>query len=250
MSPSTYFLIFLSALSTVRLEFLDDEYEDSDDLVSGAQTLVRQSRRPPHSSDFDTSRFIRRPRPKQMNPEYLKELLGDNFDPKYMSIEEPNVAEEVESEVPDDRFQMIHMRKEMKKFNLTQELVEAGIPSDVFEVIEKWLYKRGSCPLVHKWHNIGPFFWPPWIRRAECLEKYTFCSWPNGMHCVPATNIGLTVLRWQCKERRRKAKGRKTARWASDLSSTVRFSGKRRPKMRCQWVHANYPVTNECMCTC
>lgn len=73
-----------------------------------------------------------------------------------------------------------------------------GLPPEYRELVKSWLVRRATCPIRFVWNDLGPYFWPRWLRRGECAENTT-CSWPPGMQCVPGGARNLNVLRWHCR---------------------------------------------------
>jgi hypothetical protein len=73
------------------------------------------------------------------------------------------------------------------------------------KLMEKWLLDKASCPVRFSWKDIGGLFWPRWIKLGECMSGNP-CSWPPGMHCVPAESHTIYVLRWHCRKRKRQGR--------------------------------------------
>lgn len=92
--------------------------------------------------------------------------------------------------------------EQLQVLNFTEEFKELQpelLPLEDF--IKSWLLKRSSCPVEYTWKDLGPTFWPRWIRYGVCLERKGTCSFPTGMHCVPGLTTTVHVLRWQCNDR-------------------------------------------------
>ncbi|ESO87394.1 hypothetical protein LOTGIDRAFT_127771 [Lottia gigantea] len=99
---------------------------------------------------------------------------------------------------------------------------QPNITSAMLSVFQDWLIQRGSCPVHFLWEDLGINFWPRWVKRGFCVDEDS-CSWPPGMHCLPAEGKRIRLLRWQCK---------------------------RKYGMKCKWMKIPYPVTDECFCSC
>lgn len=65
----------------------------------------------------------------------------------------------------------------------------------------QWLLNLASCDMDYVWEDLGPLFWPRWIRRGVCISKPSqSCSWPPGMKCRPSGSRALHLLHWKCEE--------------------------------------------------
>lgn len=93
---------------------------------------------------------------------------------------------------------------------------DSDMTSGVLDVVKSWLMQKASCPVYYRWEDLGLLYWPRWVRRGMCsikdtplfklasesasqVPKFSPCSWPPGMHCVPAEAKKLKILRWQCR---------------------------------------------------
>ena len=82
----------------------------------------------------------------------------------------------------------------------------AGRPlkPSVRKYLEKWLLQRATCRLHPAWTDLGPLFWPRWVRRGSCGDDDglggggSSCSWPPGMRCVPEVSRTVRLLHWHC----------------------------------------------------
>lgn len=202
------------------------------------------------------SRFSRRPRRKHTDPEHLRELLGGYFDSQWMSVDEPSqkeAAPHVNYIISSDSLQHQELGKHLQELNLTHEFLEGGgekLSQDrhSIAVIEKWLLRKATCPVVYAWEDVGPMFWPRWIKRGECLNKRGTCSWPPGMYCVPTGTSTLHLLRWQC--RLPKGKGRRRPNKQNPKKDWKKQTDPNQLNLRCHWIRIPYPITSECACTC
>lgn len=72
------------------------------------------------------------------------------------------------------------------------------LPLQYQELVKNWLVRRATCPIRFTWNDLGPYFWPRYVKRGECLGNMT-CSWPPGMTCTPGAAKILNILRWHCR---------------------------------------------------
>lgn len=103
----------------------------------------------------------------------------------------------------DERWAQERLFEQARDLNLTAEfsiLQPELLP--VQDAIRSWLMKRSSCPIQFTWKDLGPTFWPRWVRKGDCIDRKGSCSFPTGMHCVPAATITVHILRWQCRDRK------------------------------------------------
>lgn len=124
-----------------------------------------------------------------------------------------------------EQFQELNLTEEFK--NLQPEL----LPLEDF--IKSWLLKRSSCPVEFTWKDLGPTFWPRWVRKGDCLDRKGHCSFPTGMHCVPAATTTVHILRWQCKDRKmtilQKSADKKPVEEGEEAVQKRRMNRKRKP---------------------
>lgn len=88
--------------------------------------------------------------------------------------------------------------------------------------ITKFLWTYSHCPVVYKWKDLGPRFWPRWIREGDCHHKGRSCSFPPGMKCKPSKSKSVNILRFYCPQ-------------------------KGKP---CRWIKIFYPIITRCHCSC
>lgn len=214
------------------------------------------------------------PKPRHRRPSQLLRLLGSAFDPFWMSIDQPPEASKgdgegqllMNSDTPPAsllRFTVVR-----GKFNLSSsaELREAAekhhqklekevmkldlsfLPSDVAGSVRAWLVHSATCELHYQWVDLGPAFWPRWLRQTDCQrsDRVQSCSFPSGMECVRSQTTSVKILAWHCleiidDESRRKKDER------SDDSMEV---GSSEPIKKCLWSQVPYPVVTACTCSC
>uniref|UniRef100_A0A8C4XKL4 Noggin n=1 Tax=Falco tinnunculus TaxID=100819 RepID=A0A8C4XKL4_FALTI len=151
------------------------------------------------------------PKPRHLRPGRLRRLLGSAFDPFWMATEEPwghngsILKENLES--------------------LSRDLAE-GLPGALAHRLRQWLVEQAACRLTSAWVDLGPVFWPRWVRHTACNTGPPSCSWPPGMTCRPAQVTHIKLLAWHC--------------W-----------GPRSPgPLHCAWRQIPYPVVAACKCSC
>lgn len=248
--------------------------------MSDVQPLSTKSRRPIRPTLSTSDRIlpiqlmdnvgihVRAPKKKQLRPHTLTAILGKDFDPEWMTVDqplvlvhEPNVTlatvEAPSSTIPKKLF------TEVRALNLSKELGLSSTDQSL-KLFENWLVKKAACSVRYVWNDIGPLFWPRWIKRGECVNGPSrVCSWPEGMHCVPAASITLHVLRWHCRPRIRRSSmwfSEGTAGGLGTAAAAAVVVGDRQPQQqqrrhdskqyRCHWLKVPYPVTAECFCSC
>ncbi|KAH9519746.1 hypothetical protein Btru_070806 [Bulinus truncatus] len=160
------------------------------------------------------------PAKKNLKPQKLLKRMGNDFDPFWMSTEQPtdhlDIISRSELEIATD--------KDFRSFNLTglhamltvDKISSLGQADgnnhvkDIMDTVRTWLAQQTTCPVYYQWEDVTPLYWPPWVRRGMCSVKpsshqatrglkTSSCSWPPGMHCVPGPSKKLRILRWTCK---------------------------------------------------
>uniref|UniRef100_A0A3B5A6F2 Noggin n=1 Tax=Stegastes partitus TaxID=144197 RepID=A0A3B5A6F2_9TELE len=138
------------------------------------------------------------PKPRHRRPSRLLRLLGPSFDPFWMSIDQPSEKEAAELDL-------------------------SSLPSDVSNSVRSWLVRSATCDLHYRWVDLGPTFWPRWLRQTDCeqADGEKSCSFPGGMKCVRAQTTHIKILAWHCEALK-----------------------------RCLWRQIPYPVVTVCVCSC
>uniref|UniRef100_A0A8C9RNA6 Noggin n=1 Tax=Scleropages formosus TaxID=113540 RepID=A0A8C9RNA6_SCLFO len=161
----------------------------------------------PYSLSINAEDYHYAPKPKHLRPARLLRILGPSFDPFWMSIEPEDV-----------------------------------LPRDVAAAVRAWLVRSATCALRYKWVDLGPVFWPRWLRHTDCDQpgRVQSCSFPAGMACRRAQVTQIKILAWHCwgsEDRGVEAAG------VADLG--LAMYGK-----RCVWRQVPYPVVTACKCSC
>lgn len=124
------------------------------------------------------------------------------------------------------------------------------LPPDVARSAREWLVRSATCDLRYQWVDLGPAFWPRWLRQTDCerSDGVRSCSFPSGMECVRAQTTRIKILAWHCLEiRDRRDEYRRIKGERPDGSIEV---GTGEATKRCSWRQVPYPVVTACMCSC
>ncbi|XP_026216168.1 noggin-2-like [Anabas testudineus] len=214
------------------------------------------------------------PKSRHRRRSQLLRLLGSSFDPFWMSIDQPSEASGGQSNgrplfhtLP---AKILNYSTFRSKFNLNpspelreaaesgrqklkkeaEELVLGSLPPDVARSVRDWLVRSATCELHYRWVDLGPAFWPRWLRQTDCerSDGVQSCSFPSGMQCVRAQTTHIKILAWHCLEIRngvdesRRIKGERP-----DGSIEV---GPGEVMKQCLWRQVPYPVVAACTCSC
>ncbi|KAK4468651.1 hypothetical protein MN116_007836 [Schistosoma mekongi] len=94
--------------------------------------------------------------------------------------------------------------KEIRELNFTFRNsygVHFTLTEEQIQPYRYWLIERATCEMDFIWEDLGPLFWPRWIRRGVCLNRPGHsCSWPSGMKCRPSGSRALQLLHWKCED--------------------------------------------------
>ncbi|XP_053114603.1 noggin-like [Hemicordylus capensis] len=185
------------------------------------------------------------PKPKRLRAPRLMKLLGSSYDPFWMSLEDPQgrntTLEELGTLNWDLSERSARFRKklllEAEGLDLPQLLSsEDGLPHNLSQALthrlHQWLVDRATCHLTSSWVDLGPIFWPRWVRHTNCDLSRPSCSWPPGMTCRPAQVTHIRLLAWHCWTRR-----------DQPLSTGNSLQ-------QCAWRQVPYPVVAACKCSC
>ncbi|KFR08883.1 Noggin, partial [Nipponia nippon] len=157
----------------------------------------------PYSLSLSPEDYRYSPKPRHLRPGRLRRLLGSAFDPFWMAAEEPRGRN---GSVPEENLE-----------SLSRDLAEGA-----------GRYRRppAACRLTSTWVDLGPVFWPRWVRHTACETSTPGCSWPPGMTCRPAQLTHIKLLAWHC--------------WAPQSPGPP----------QCAWRQIPYPVVAACKCSC
>ena len=199
----------------------------------------------------------KKPRGRQMKESKLKEKMGTDFDPSWMSVERPLTSKAYivtslpESQVAElmEEVSSLDIENQIRKM-LSEKDEEAGEHEPTVRkavgAFQQWLVKKSSCPVRFGWEDLGEYFWPRYIQKGSCdVERMdgsrddgtVSCSWPRGMQCGPADSKVLQILRWHCR-----IKHQPRSPFVTATRKNLRKSYK------CRWIKIPYPVTSSCRC--
>ncbi|XP_050788333.1 noggin-like [Gopherus flavomarginatus] len=199
----------------------------------------------PYSLSRSPSDYHYSPKPKHLRAPRLLKLLGPSYDPFWMSPQDPRSRNTSLEQLGTLRQDLADGTNRYRK-KLLQEAEnvelpvllppEEGMASNLSQAVahrlRQWLVDSATCHLTSSWVDLGPVFWPRWVRHTECDTSHTGCSWPPGMTCRPAQFTHIKLLVWHC--------------WISkdpaiDTGRTLQ---------QCTWRQIPYPVVSACKCSC
>lgn len=111
-----------------------------------------------------------RPRRRDMREDTLRALLGSDFQPGWMRVRPGRAADEPAAE---ERGSVRALRDLVDaEVDALAALADAGpspgMPVEARALLRAWLVRRATCPVHFVWADLGPYFWPRWLRRGEC----------------------------------------------------------------------------------
>ncbi|XP_035803793.1 noggin-2-like [Amphiprion ocellaris] len=213
----------------------------------------------PYSLQTQAEDYLYLPKPRHRRPSRLLRLLGSSFDPFWMSIDQPSEASEGSrplkhttfkekfnlSSSPELRDAAVDSRQKLQKE--AAELDLGSLPSDVVSSVRSWLVRSATCELHYRWVDLGPAFWPRWLRQTDCerADGEQSCSFPSGMKCVRAQTAHIRILAWHCIEIRDGS-----GRIKGNRSEGSKEMETGEAEKRCLWRQMPYPVVTACLCSC
>ncbi|XP_040264716.1 noggin-like [Bufo bufo] len=215
-------------------------HETQADAVMGTLQRRISSGTRPYSLSRSPLDYHYSPKPKHLKIPRLLRILGSSFDPFWMSVENPveNDTTSHSSAFSQDLFDgASRYRKKLTQEAQNIDFASLKLPAElsansshvVLSELRQWLVQRASCKLTSTWVDLGPVFWPRWVRHTDCDERNTACSWPPGMECRQAQLTQIKLLAWHC--------------WMQD-------AGKGWASQNCMWRLVPYPVVAACKCAC
>nr|CAH8873434.1 unnamed protein product [Trichobilharzia regenti] len=218
----------------------------------------------------------------------LRRILGSDLQNEWMSIETPlnsltssskSTRSTLSSSIPKPDNHLLSAVEDLN-FTVFRSVNDDGLiypikmTNDQVNVIKMWLLQRATCPMEYIWEDLGPLFWPRWIRRVVCINTHS-CSWPPGMRCRSSGSRALKLLRWVCtndsgkealsNRRRRGFQSSNLHRLERDVNHHQAFMEERRSKRvrrlirklsltangyHCEWNQYEYMVSDHCTCGC
>lgn len=189
----------------------------------------------PYSLSLSPEDYRYAPKPRHLRPGRLRRLLGSAFDPFWMATEEPrgrngsSLEENLETMSRDlaEGAGRYHCKlwREVEGLELPTPL-PPELAGPVARRLRQWLVERATCRLTAAWVDLGPVFWPRWVRHTTCETGPPGCSWPPGMACRPAQLTRIKLLAWHC--------------WTAQHPGPT----------NCTWRQIPYPVVAACKCSC
>ncbi|XP_049677922.1 noggin-like [Accipiter gentilis] len=195
----------------------------------------------PYSLSLSPEDYRYSPKPRHLKPGRLRRLLGSAFDRFWMATEEPRA---LNGSIPEENLESLsrdlaegagrYRRKlwrELEGLELPTLLPPgSGLPPELLGTLarrlQQWLVERAACRLTSAWVDLGPVFWPRWVRHTACETGPPGCSWPPGMTCRPAQLTHIKLLAWHC--------------WVPETPGPP----------HCAWRQIPYPVVAACKCSC
>lgn len=220
---------------------------------------------------YSTSRD-KLPLESDLDPQTLSLALGSNFDPEFMSINRPlesirhpngtyfydpkifgRTKYKGDLAAGKTRNDLSLLQRDEVNFQLNPFTLP-GLRGAKFFIqnkkrrlqFEKYLAALTYCPVRFKWKDLGPRFWPRWIKEGNCKDADSgsqgkkkgskkkdnsirrSCSIPAGMTCAPKKSTTMTLLWWHCKH----------------------ASQKNSQSSQCLWINIKYPIITQCTCSC
>lgn len=116
----------------------------------------------------------------------------------------------------------------------------SSLPSHVVSSVRDWLVRSATCRLSYQWVDLGPAFWPRWLRQTDCerSDGERSCSFPGGTECVRAQTSHIKILAWHCLEIRERSDGPR------GIKADRPEIGAGEVMKRCVWRQVPYPVVH------
>ena len=149
---------------------------------------------------FEPSKNRKNPRTPHLNSTKLKQLLGDGYDPKFMSETKPNRAWLETKNQLDRRTEFEAFKRKQKAGESITELLDkkqTHLNEVEFEDIRFWLWNMTRCAVEPLWKDFGAHVWPRYVNFGKCSNKPS-CSLPSGMKCRPSEKKRVRLLYWLC----------------------------------------------------
>ncbi|VDP20865.1 unnamed protein product [Schistosoma margrebowiei] len=136
----------------------------------------------------------------------LRRILGSDLQINWMSIENPlnsqskSTRSTLLSNIPKPDNYLLNIIDELN-FTVFRSINNDGLiyplkmTIDQVNIMKTWLLQRATCTMEYIWEDLGPLFWPRWIKRGVCVNTQS-CSWPPGMRCRSSGSRSLKLLRW------------------------------------------------------
>ncbi|XP_057698740.1 noggin-like [Corythoichthys intestinalis] len=279
-------LLYVPAASILNISAKDDlptGAQNREQMDGDSSFLQLRGSLPSYSQPFrpytiltTAKNFPSIPKPRNYRPSRLLRILGPSFDPFWMSVDQPPEVSVVCTDKGNcdavsrgDSLPVgINSRPSKENFNFSASAVlmearenqrrelarEASgvklsfLPPDVASSVRTWLVNSATCGLRSQWVDVGPAFWPRWLRQTDCDEsgRVRSCSFPSGMACVRAQTTHIKILAWHCL----KVRDDESKQIEGDMSGISMLVGISEEMRKCLWRPVPYPVVTACACKC
>ena len=245
-------VLLVTLLQTICFSFGASIFSMSDDTSSKSSASVTLKNRMMESfqerdTDFTAwSRMLQGlPQPPGLGTEDYRLLtyqLGEDYNPDYMSIEEPRQLKARDPTVirrndlsSNEKIMMTSPQMSNELFIMKLRKVYTKEPKSkrrrttfgkkTTHRIKNWLWNLSKCPVYYEWFDLGKNVFPRYIKRGTCSKKKT-CSYPGGMTCQKKSVTKVKALIYICSK---------------EINSV---------KMECKWRQIDFYVLAECKCGC
>jgi len=152
---------------------------------------------------FEPIKNSENPRVPRLNTTNLKKLLGDDYDPRFMSETKPNRAWlRVKSQLNlQSEFEVFKREKgDVDSFakRLDKKLIQLNEVESIADM-HFWLWNLTRCTVEPLWKDFGVRVWPRYVNCGKCSTKPT-CSLPSGMKCRPSKEKKIRLLYSFCSK--------------------------------------------------
>ncbi|KAJ6658918.1 hypothetical protein lerEdw1_019554 [Lerista edwardsae] len=119
------------------------------------------------------------PKPKRLRAPRLMKLLGSSYDPFWMSLEDPRgwntSLKDLGTLSRDLLDRSVRFRKKLLQEAEGLDLpgllpLEDGFPGNLSQTfihhLHQWLVDSATCHLTSSWVDLGPIFWPRWLKSS------------------------------------------------------------------------------------
>ncbi|XP_001629044.2 noggin [Nematostella vectensis] len=203
---------------------------------------VKQNRiHPPRELHEECNNCQPKPLDDDLDVRKLTKLLGGRLDHTVVSLTRPE-----DPPPTDERISLSHASKAKRR--ALRELIRNGthnmadfsgtLSREMERFMMGWLLQRENCPVVYSWRDMGPHFWPRFVKRATCKSKQ--CSIDPSTQCEPSNSRYFNILRWHCMDDKA----------IQLLPLWGRHRAVRRSGHWCSWLRFYHPITTECSCAC
>lgn len=180
-------------------------------------------------------KLLQAPSPVERDNKELIDKLGDEYNPHFTSIDEPDAMKARDPSLHLDEATIHeHLKnhplmgdelKHMKFFAKKSNGKKKEYGKRITHKFRHWLWSLSRCPVRYRWYDLGANIFPRFIKVGQCSKKKT-CSFPAGMKCQMKSWKEITVLIYTCiKEMNSVAAG-------------------------CQWRAMKISILTECQCGC